>query len=399
MTSYFWRGRGRLEGHPRRVARAPWLALAALVPAIGCSPAGSHREAGPLESSILDTLPRVRLATEPLFTIGAAPESDEYAFVHVKWAAISGDSLLILGDLMAGRVGSYGFDGRFRRWIGRVGDGPGEFRQPIQGGVTSSGNVWISDHRRVLIYRPDGEVLETIVLREPDLGWNPTVLGVDSERGVWVKGVDRLAGGLTSSALEPVAFGERYRTRATIHRVRSNSSELVWSGDGNEEVYDRGQQGGVESRSSILAPWLLTALLGDGLVMTRTEDSSIQLLTAEGVVGDWLDYSAPDVAVGDRYPAIEGPDRYESLRKSLAFTPGDPGSTWLSIQHPVRPYDSLPPHLHLTAEGAIEYFDDQYFDEQRRRLFPPLFIGDKYSVWMGFTEFEEQTFSVYELVR
>lgn len=380
-------------------ARAHWLALAVLASVIGCESDGGDRGNARPATSILDTLPHVRVAAEPVFTIGAAPESDEYAFVGVTWAAISGDSLLILGDLSAGRVGSYAFDGSFRGWIGRVGEGPGEFRQPVQGGLTSNGNVWVSDRRRVLIYRPDGDVLETIVFPEPQRTLFTTVLGIDSERGVWVQGIDRLAGAFSSSDLEPVPFGERYRTRVTISRVTSDSSEVMWSGDGGEEVYDKTEQGGVSSRASFLSPQLLATLLGDSLVMTRTESSSIQLVSAEGMARPWVDYSAPDIAIGDRYPAVQAAHRYESLRKSLGFTPGSPGSTWLAIQHPWHPFDSLPPQMHLTRQGVIEYFHDQSVDAQRRRFSPPLFLGDRYSVWRGFTELEEQTFSVYELVR
>jgi hypothetical protein len=317
--------------------------------------------------------------------IGLNPETDEYALVGVRWAALSGDTLLIIGDAGADRVGAYGLDGTFRRWIGHQGEGPGEFRSPRFGGLTADGNVWVSDWRRILVFRPSGETLKTVDLRSEFAGHPGTSpLGVDRGGGIWLETVTRYPEGL-----EP---GQRYRTHVAIRRITTDSTTVVWEGEGGEEIYDE-VNGGRESRSGFLAPRLHAAVMLDELVLTRTETSSVDWVAPNGTQTRSLEYAVEDVPIGNRYPRVEGPDRYEVLPRSNGLFPGESGSAWLYVQHPTHPFDSVAPLVHLTDGGFVEYLHAQ------PPLARPFFVGDRYSVWRGFSDLGEQLVLVHELIR
>lgn len=153
-----------------------------MIAACGTSePTGSSEDLG--HSEFLDTLRRVEVGVSPVVAIGLDESASESAFVDVRWAALSGDSLLVVGDAGGRRVGTYALDGAFRGWVGGVGEGPGEFQLPLQGGVTEGGDIWVADpgRRRLLVYGLQGQSLETIRLRTDPV--ETSVLGVDRAGG------------------------------------------------------------------------------------------------------------------------------------------------------------------------------------------------------------------------
>ncbi|MEQ9569154.1 MAG: 6-bladed beta-propeller, partial [Longimicrobiales bacterium] len=219
----------------------------------------------------------VEVSGVPRVTIGLDENDSTQSLVRVAWAVLSSDSLLIVGDVGARRIGAFSLDGAFRRWIGRTGEGPGEFRSPRHGGLTDEGEIWVFDpsEMRVLVYRPDGVPLQTIRI-DGDAA-ETTVLGVDSERGVWVKTVTHfwaldLDGRSSPKVLLP---GQRYRPAVRVLRFMDESMDLIWEGEGDDYVVTS-NPGGVGSTSDVLAPRLLTALMDGVLVITRTDSSSIE---------------------------------------------------------------------------------------------------------------------------
>lgn len=351
--------------------------------ASSCSPANiEERGSGLGHAEFLDTLPRVQVAADPSVVIGLAPEADEYVFGSILWAAIADDSLIVTGDPQARRVGMYGLDGSFRRWLGRTGEGPGEYGQPVSGGLTEDGHLWVYDFKRVTVFRTDGEPLRTIDVRQSlPVGSRRAVLGVDREGGIWFQRVTRLWEGLRE--------GERYRARVAVHRLTSDSTSLVWEGDGDEEVFSR-VEGGHGGGSSSLAPRLLTTVLDGELLMTMSDSSSLERVSADGVVRPWLDYPLAAVPVGDRSPRLQGPHRYDLLTEAFTFVPGNPGSSWLVLRSPFGAYHPL---VHLTSEGAIEYVDPG------ETLFMPLFIGSDHALALNFSELDGHYVSLHALTR
>ena len=85
----------------------------------------------------------------------------------------------------------------------------------------------------------------------------------------------------------------------------------------------------VGSRSGILAPKLLTALVGDQVVLTRTDSSSLERIGPEGTLRPWFDYPAANSPVGDMYPDIMGAHRYDLLPESIHFVPGEARTSWI----------------------------------------------------------------------
>jgi hypothetical protein len=340
----------------------------------------------------------VAVEVAPLVSVGLTPADDRYALTAVRWAVLADDSLLVIGDLGAKRVGVYGLDGLFRTWLGRVGEGPGEFKSPRAGGLTSNGKVWIFDpnQQRVLLFRPDGELIETIRIQVPENeAWaaqRQTVVGVDSAGGIWLQLVIHpweLSRSLEPGAARRLLPGERYRPSVMIRRFVADSSTLVWRGEGDETVFEPipGANGWASGQ---LAPRLLTTLMADRLLLTRTDSSSLEVVSPRGIVHPWMDYPLEKTPIGDRFPEYTGPHRYDYLPEALAFIPGALGTTWLAIRNPS---DVFHPLVHLSEQGAVEYLDPG------QSLYYPAFVGEDFAVALDSSDLGVQYVSVHRLLR
>jgi hypothetical protein len=69
----------------------------------------------------------------------------------------------IVRPLLVPQLLVYAPDGTFERTIGRLGEGPGEFRDHSSISVDRSDSIWVSDHGRIVVLDPSGSHARTVV--------------------------------------------------------------------------------------------------------------------------------------------------------------------------------------------------------------------------------------------
>ena len=96
--------------------------------------------------------------------IGSLGGPAEYSFSDINSIAVSRSGAAYVDDTHPPTIREFGPDGRFVRSIGREGEGPGEFRSIAGVSVLPDGRVafWDRGARRITVYRPDGELDETL---------------------------------------------------------------------------------------------------------------------------------------------------------------------------------------------------------------------------------------------
>jgi hypothetical protein len=117
---------------------------------------------------------RMLAGTAPVvFTLGRAEGAEHEMFGDVSGVAFDAAENLYVLDRLNARVGVYGRNGAFLRYIGRVGQGPGELIAPLQLAVSEDGMVAILDLGRpgFSVFRNDGRFVRNLPLG----GWIPGV--------------------------------------------------------------------------------------------------------------------------------------------------------------------------------------------------------------------------------
>jgi hypothetical protein len=158
--------------HRSRIARC-------IVPLVALSGCGGHSDAAARQvTATVDTVNgvvTVRNADQPAcpstaeatpdLSIGAMLGDPDYEFVRVWDVEAGGDGSIYVADSGRKQVMVYDASGRFRRAIGREGDGPGEFRLPAQLGW-SEGHLTVLDrsHQRLNFFTPEGDLVRDTAL-------------------------------------------------------------------------------------------------------------------------------------------------------------------------------------------------------------------------------------------
>ena len=102
-------------------------------------------------------LPEWRLQTE--IAIGSEA-SEEYAFTRIGVVAPVSDGSAIVADWADDRLRVFDRQGRFLRWIGRTGNGPGEFRR-VNAIALRGDTLEVLERRRIHQFTLEGELLTT----------------------------------------------------------------------------------------------------------------------------------------------------------------------------------------------------------------------------------------------
>jgi 6-bladed beta-propeller len=128
----------------------------------GCSAAQRGATHAPgavhITRAAYDAMPRYVLSSRTQFCTDA--HAKECLFRDIDFAFAGPHGATYLGE-RGGRLREFDSSGTFVRYIGGIGEGPGEYRVPAGGGVDSVGDVTIFDLRlfRLTSYAPDGTVL------------------------------------------------------------------------------------------------------------------------------------------------------------------------------------------------------------------------------------------------
>ena len=105
-------------------------------------------------------------------TIGDAGAPAEYLFEGIQQVAVLLDGSVCVADgpfSPKPSVRVFGRDGRLIRSIGRVGEGPGEFRSVLGIAQTPDGRIFLQDpgNNRISVYSANGEWLTDRATQSP----------------------------------------------------------------------------------------------------------------------------------------------------------------------------------------------------------------------------------------
>lgn len=133
--------------------RSPRLAATAGIAALmlGCASDPAVTTA-PLESPVFITVAGDTVRMEEELRIGRLDGPDEYTFAAIVWMLPTPDGGVVLYDLERsdgtgddGRIRQFDAAGRFVRYIGQPGEGPGEYSSFPQGSLLPDGSLLIAD--------------------------------------------------------------------------------------------------------------------------------------------------------------------------------------------------------------------------------------------------------------
>lgn len=95
--------------------------------------------------------------------IGSLAGTAEYLFSEINSIAVAQSGVIYVHDAHPPSIRRFGPDGRFGRWIGREGEGPGEFRSIAGISVLPDERLAAWDRRgRITVYGTDGEYDEIV---------------------------------------------------------------------------------------------------------------------------------------------------------------------------------------------------------------------------------------------
>lgn len=105
----------------------------------------------------------VELAPEPHLRIGTIDGGEETQFTAIASVERLADGRLLVAEAGRQRVRLFSAEGSFLRWIGGVGDGPGEYAVAGAAGILAGDTVWVYDlgRREVEIFTLSGEGVRT----------------------------------------------------------------------------------------------------------------------------------------------------------------------------------------------------------------------------------------------
>jgi hypothetical protein len=103
------------------------------------------------------------LAAEPHLRIGTIDGGEETQFTAIGSAARLSDGQVLIAEIGPRRVRLFSPSGEFIRWIGRVGQGPGEYETVREAGLLTGDTVWIYDltSRAFELFTPGGTRVRT----------------------------------------------------------------------------------------------------------------------------------------------------------------------------------------------------------------------------------------------
>jgi hypothetical protein len=165
------------------VGRWPaWIASAAVLALIfgaaaGAASAGEWQGKEITKDGVVHVMNPATPASEltkvtPAVLWEASGEEEDYIFGVLNQIACAADGTVYLLDAQLNVVYVFSPDGEFLREIGREGEGPGEFRRPVDLFLTPDGNVAVLQRMpgKIVVLTPDGEPVGDHPLPRPEDG-------------------------------------------------------------------------------------------------------------------------------------------------------------------------------------------------------------------------------------
>jgi len=387
-------------------------------------------------AGVLQHPPALRLADAPDVRIGAVEGAAEYQWTHPVAAARLSDGGFAVLEQLPAEIRVFDASGVFVRRIGREGDGPGEFRSPLELTALDGDTllVWDRGSRRLSWFSIDGVLQREQLLTEPGgirtirhvaltpVG-TPVVIGATTTeeelgnqgrvREVWqvVPVGPRRETGEPLGAVPGTERSIQVQGSATGEVVSVNVQGRWWWGEGfawpSERGVWTGDQLAFEARHFHLEGGLdrIVRVMGEerdftqalidslhGVELDRVTDPELRELWRADFEGRDYPSAVPPVAsvfadsggrvwIGLTEPPPEGlpSGRFTAIRRWLLFQVGGAGAaTEPGSSSPLRPLGvlTLPPRSHplwADREGVLLVRND-----------PELDVA--YIEWYGFME-------------
>ncbi|WP_420463342.1 M56 family metallopeptidase [Candidatus Palauibacter sp.] len=130
-----------LNAHPRHRSTVAAGLVAAAIGIAGMSAAVAH----PVHTAQSDTV--TALVETRIGDTGLGGAADEYIFGDVTSVAADRQGRIYVADRISPSVRAFGPDGEFMAWIGREGEGPGEFTWPVDILPAADGTLFVRGSR------------------------------------------------------------------------------------------------------------------------------------------------------------------------------------------------------------------------------------------------------------
>lgn len=264
-----------------------------LLVCISVSAGGSLYAQSAVDLSDESSWPRCDTRTPPLLRVGSMDGDPAYLFDEVSDATFVSEERIAVLDRNSQQVRLFDSSGRLLRRLGRKGEGPGEFRDPIEleGLGSDSLAVWDWGLNRITVFPIEGGDPRTIRLDPPIV--NPTrVFGILQDAGSYVVGAHDFqpvgyGPGEGDQDLQLLLYSSDGRLADTIHVLPYG--QLLWVDEAQREVGDPrfGARG-------------VFHVDGDAVYISTGADPEISRLTVSSMpepVARWL---PPDRRVRDR---------------------------------------------------------------------------------------------------
>jgi len=136
----------------RQLHSGAWV-ISGLLVAGGCAGAGSEAKP-PISPTSAEFADRYQLVDSTVFQ-----ESDTAPIARLAGVTLTRNGSILIADLSEGNAKLYSHDGHLLHILGRKGDGPGEFRQPLYTAVDAHGQMYVVEPSpaKVVVFDGDGQ--------------------------------------------------------------------------------------------------------------------------------------------------------------------------------------------------------------------------------------------------
>lgn len=357
-----------------------------------------------------DSAPGSRIELVREVAIGANAESSEYQFARILYAAATRSGSVFAVDRPNDPIRKYDGQGRFAGTIGRIGSGPGEYRQAV--GLATHGDslllVYDASNGRIVVFDTAGAFRRTVRITGGGF-FGPKMFAVGADGLIAIRTMARGPGG------EPIE-GSTLPTLYIRHRLSGDvvdtipvppepsSGFVLMTSDGprwnfpERGVYTLLPRGGLATAQT--SAYRIEVAPGRGSRFTIERPA--RPIRIEGRERDewraWADYFAARPNAG---PAAAIPSHKPIIRDLLADAEG---RIWVNLYAvathrsiPPRPAGDRRPLLTMREHNLFDLFDERGRFLGRVELPPGSVVlvvtGDR--VWLG----EETDEGEYVLAR
>ena len=297
----------------------------------------------------LSAVPRCRRDSQPQLDIGAATGAGPYELYHVTGAARLSDGGIVIVNSGEGQVRYFDSSGRFIRSVGRLGEGPEEFRNAHGAWVRPGDTVWIGDTSpwRFVVLSPEGTWVREVALtpRMP----HPVVGGGLLADGSSVLGEENLA------ALDSTGGGDYRAQPIAIVRYGPQGKLLDTVAVVPYALFKPVDPQGRQWLFPLFASAARLAVGKDRIALTQMSgDPEVLLLNDEGLLSRIVRWSTEDRRVTDADVKAE----HERIQKLMTAPGVDPRAAenyrlFLDLKRGVARLFPSVSHLLLGQDGRI----------------------------------------------